>query len=315
MDLRQFMLDMINTERTDRGLSPVLLGDNEAAQEHAEEMMAVGYLSHWNIKGEKPFMRYARAGGFNYSAENVSGVDYYVQPCRTTFCVRDPFELLEESMQGLMDSAGHRRNILDPWHTHVNLGIAYNGRVDSVSQQFENKYVKRFFELPHFEDKNNLVFAGEMSEGWEFRSARLQYDPELKDLTIGQLGATYCSMSGYPLAAFRRPPGRNAFYSTDNTIVQYAVCTDPYRVEPARPAPTNGSPKDVIRTIAYTDVQIPWITAKTWIVGGEDFEVRVDVEEILRINGPGIYSVLIWAENQNDDAVVVSEYPVAFNWN
>ena len=28
MELRQFMLEMINTERTDRGLSPVLLGDN-----------------------------------------------------------------------------------------------------------------------------------------------------------------------------------------------------------------------------------------------------------------------------------------------
>lgn len=315
VELRQFMLDMINKERVNRGIPPVLLGDNEAAQAHAEDMMNIGFLSHWNTKGEKPFIRFHQAGGFNYSAENASAVSYYVEPCQTVFCVRDPFELLSETMDGLMDSAGHRDNILDPWHTHVNLGIAYNGRIDSVSQQFENRYVKRYFEPPRFDKNGILIFAGELVEGWNFRSVRLNYDPPLANLTKGQLATTYCSMSGYPLAAFRRPPGRNAFYSGDTTITKYAICTDPYKVDPGRTAPRKGFPKDANRTISYTDVLIPWITADTWIVGGEDFEMRADVSHLLRVNGPGIYSVLIWAENKDDQAVIISEYPIIYYGN
>lgn len=78
--LVQYMLDLINDDRLEHGLQPVTLGTNPAAQQHAEEMLSEGYLSHWGLDGLKPYMRYTLAGGFNYEAENVSGPPYYSDP-------------------------------------------------------------------------------------------------------------------------------------------------------------------------------------------------------------------------------------------
>lgn len=40
-----------------------------------------------------------------------------------------------------MNSAGHRRNILDPWHTHVSLGIACKPYACALVQEFQGDYV------------------------------------------------------------------------------------------------------------------------------------------------------------------------------
>ena len=54
-DLKNHMLELINGDRQANGLDLVTLGDNPAAQEHAEEMSANGYLSHWGMDGMKPY--------------------------------------------------------------------------------------------------------------------------------------------------------------------------------------------------------------------------------------------------------------------
>ena len=41
------MLQVINAERTKSGLNPVVLGDNNAAQLHAEAALENCFSSHW----------------------------------------------------------------------------------------------------------------------------------------------------------------------------------------------------------------------------------------------------------------------------
>ena len=51
-------------------------------------------------------------------------------------------------MDGLMNSPGHRRNILDKWHKKVNIGLAWDSYNSYVGiQHFEGGYVE-FDELP-----------------------------------------------------------------------------------------------------------------------------------------------------------------------
>ena len=52
---RAFLLGLLNADRAAFGRSPVELGSNPAAQEHAEEMLEHGYLSHWDFDGMKPW--------------------------------------------------------------------------------------------------------------------------------------------------------------------------------------------------------------------------------------------------------------------
>ena len=48
-----------------------------------------------------------------------------------------------------MDSPGHRRNLLDPAHTELNVGIAYNRYNTVMAQHFASDYVKLLPEAGH----------------------------------------------------------------------------------------------------------------------------------------------------------------------
>ena len=73
------MLELINAERARAGLNPVILGDNIAAQLHAEAALENCFSSHWGVDGLKPYMRYSLAGGYQSNGENGSGLDYCIK--------------------------------------------------------------------------------------------------------------------------------------------------------------------------------------------------------------------------------------------
>ncbi len=126
---QNYMLQLINDERSQAGVGSVRLDPlaSQAAKEHAQDMLANGFFSHWNMSGRKPTRRYNLLGGFNSLAENI-------------FFHHGPLgswqELVEYEMETLMDSAGHRKTILNSSKTHVGIGFAASGRNFYGSQEF-----------------------------------------------------------------------------------------------------------------------------------------------------------------------------------
>ena len=116
----EYLMGLINKSRREHGLSPVTLGDNESAQKHAESMLQHSFAGHWGLDGLTPIMRYTLAGGVNYARENTSGVTNV--KWGPHFAKRDWKESLRMAHNGLMNSSGHRKNILDTWHRKVSLG-------------------------------------------------------------------------------------------------------------------------------------------------------------------------------------------------
>lgn len=47
----------------------------------------------------------------------------------------------------------HRHNILNKYHTHVSIGIAYDNTYFAIVQNFENNYIK--FDKPFLQEDNN----------------------------------------------------------------------------------------------------------------------------------------------------------------
>ena len=140
INAREYALKLINEARTAVNLNEVVLDDNPAAQSHAEDLRVNCVSGHWGTDGMKPYMRYTLAGGEQYSAENVSGIDY---------CPDDPERYkaksitaeIDEAMNGLLSSPGHVRNILDPHHHKVNIGLAYQRPNLWLVQLFVGDYV------------------------------------------------------------------------------------------------------------------------------------------------------------------------------
>jgi uncharacterized protein YkwD len=124
-DLEAGMLVLLNDERRAHGLRP-LQADPEAAEvarAHARDMFARGYFSHITPEGEDPFDRMRRSRlRFLAAGENLA-------LART----------LPMAHQGLMNSPGHRANILRASFGRVGIGIADGGRYGlMVTQNFRN---------------------------------------------------------------------------------------------------------------------------------------------------------------------------------
>lgn len=109
----QQMLRMVNKERTKAGVKPLVFNAKlrDLSRDYSRDMFARGYFSHYNPEGESPFMRMENYGiSFLAAGENLA-----LAP--TT----------ELAMQGLMDSPGHRANILSENFGRVGIGIMDGG--------------------------------------------------------------------------------------------------------------------------------------------------------------------------------------------
>lgn len=136
--LEWYMLELINDEREKVGAAPLAmeLNLNAAAEDHSEWMLAVDTFSHTGEGGSNPGARMADAG-FDFSggyswAENIAG--------RT---ISSPAGYEDEVLglhTQLMNSTGHRTNLLNPALDFIGIGIEigeYNGRIWAmVTQNF-----------------------------------------------------------------------------------------------------------------------------------------------------------------------------------
>ena len=207
-DTKLYMLELINSERTRAGVPPVTLGDNIAAQLHAESSLANCFSGHWGADGLKPYMRYSLAGGYQTNGENGSGSDYCIRASDRYLALSNIEAEIREMMEGWMNSPGHRRNILGKWHRKVNIGLAWD-RYNMVGyQHFEGGFVQ-YDQLPQIMN-GNLSISGSALNGLRFSrkeelGLQIYYDPPPHSLTRGQVSRTYCYDSGLQIAALRYP--------------------------------------------------------------------------------------------------------------
>jgi len=107
------LLDLVNEERAQRGIG-VLISDDRLvviARSHSEEMFKLKYFSHESPVSGSPFDR-LKAAGITYSraGENLA----YAQS-------------ISVAHRALMDSPGHRENILRPEFTRIGIGVINAG--------------------------------------------------------------------------------------------------------------------------------------------------------------------------------------------
>ena len=124
-DLEKQMLDLVNQERQAAGLN-TLAADPEltqVARQHSTDMFARGYFAHDTPEGLSPFDRMNKSGvRFLTAGENLA-----LAPT------------LPLAHTGLMNSPGHRANILRPQFGRVGIGVMDGGmRGLMISQEFRN---------------------------------------------------------------------------------------------------------------------------------------------------------------------------------
>lgn len=216
--LQQYMVELINADRRGQGLGEVAWDNTAAAagQDHAQEMAAFGYLSHLNLEGHAPDYRYTRAGGLNSVRENV----YEHSSSRAPHSADEWRDLVRQAEAALMNSPGHRANILDPTHTHVGIGIAYDATSSrlSIAQEFSGHYVG-LDSLPLTAAVGaRLTISGRILSGSN-PLLNMAYEPAPTPKTIAELNASGSFSS--PAESYATTPlavGADGRFSTPVTL-------------------------------------------------------------------------------------------------
>lgn len=119
------MLELVNEERAKEGLSP-LKADPEltqVARAHSRDMFARGYFAHENPDGQDPFDRMKAANvKFMVAGENLALA-----------------QTLRIAHTNLMNSPGHRANIMNPAFGRLGIGVLDGGFYGlMISQEFRD---------------------------------------------------------------------------------------------------------------------------------------------------------------------------------
>lgn len=187
------MLALVNADRAAQGLQPVGWDATAAlaGQQHSEEMAEFGYMSHWNMDGYGPEVRYSRAGGLDIAQENVYRLVHQWEDGRGA-PIDDWEQVVRDAQAALMNSPGHRANILAPEHTHLGVGIAYNAATGNVaiSQEFVNRYVTLEPLPKRAQPGDRLVVRGTLLPGSGDPLVNIAYQPFPQPLTLDQLNKT-----------------------------------------------------------------------------------------------------------------------------
>lgn len=141
---RQQLLNQVNAERAAAGLSELKLDELacSVANEHARDMAKNEFLSHWGSDGRKPFHRYGLAGGTAAVQENCSAASD-IESVSPTHVLNDLRDMHQSMLDEVPPKDGHRKTILDPYHTHVGFGVALNSR----SLRLDELYLARYIQL------------------------------------------------------------------------------------------------------------------------------------------------------------------------
>lgn len=124
-DLEQTLLQLVNMERAKQHAKPLLPDTplQDIARLHAADMFVRGYFSHDTPEGMDPFERMDRAGIHYLAAgENLAHSPTIIK-----------------AHDGLMQSPGHRANILNPRFARIGIAVLDGGEKGlMVVQEFKN---------------------------------------------------------------------------------------------------------------------------------------------------------------------------------
>lgn len=210
-DAKQYMISLINRDRKSAGLKEVTSDEiaERAGNLHSDEMAKLGYLSHWDRLGRKPDQRYCSVGGTGFVMENghieFSGFSSNGEGegGGGEFTLDADARVSRKTIEGIEagfineqpPNDGHRRNILDPDHTKVGIGLSIAKKGDSLRvacvQEFVHDYGKVEISAQSVNVGESFVVKGSLDPGLTLQSVDLFRDEFPQPMTLKELDETH----------------------------------------------------------------------------------------------------------------------------
>jgi uncharacterized protein YkwD len=286
--LREEFLRLINRDRKQFGLAPVQLEPfaSSVADAYCRQQIRNRTSGHFTIDGQAPYMRYSFAGGNDAVSENAAAWS-----ANYSFSDRALYEMTRRSQDAMMSEVpphdGHRRAILDPYATHVGIGLAWERGEFRMTQEFIRRYVDWMRPLPRTASSSDHVScSGRPLPGYVVEAITVHHEPLPQPISV----VTANAITSYSLPDDRRQylPRLRKFIRRLNDGA----------IEEVREMYTNGSRGD----FPVTDDQT--------------FGFSVPFPQ-----GPGTYTVVVWVRKQgghepiaaSNISIRVDDSPVSYS--
>ena len=157
LKLKLAQLEIINKSRKKYGVGPVKLDilASRVANRISKEAAENNFIGHWNLSGEKPYHRYAFAGGYDHVTENTYGEwssDYYDSaPSNIAALMKNGHG---KFMAERSPNDGHKQTVINKPHNFVGIGFNITGK----QFRYYELFIDRYFE---YRDIPTEVKAGE----------------------------------------------------------------------------------------------------------------------------------------------------------
>ena len=145
------LLHHINESREKYQVPPVKLDilASRVANRMSRESCDNDFFGHWNMAGEKPYHRYAFAGGTDHVSENASAL-ITTSPISSSF--DNLVRLMKRSHDGFMQEKapndGHKQTVIGPFHNYVGIGTA----TCANGYRYYEEYIDRYLQFSPFRD-------------------------------------------------------------------------------------------------------------------------------------------------------------------
>src|SRR5581483_3597438 len=216
--LREEVLRLINRDRKQVGLQPVQLDPfaSSVADDYCRAQIRNGTNGHFTIDGIAPYMRYSFAGGNDGMSENAAAWS-----ANYGFSDRALYGMVRRSEDAMMREVspndGHRHAILDPYATHVGIGLAWEHGEFRLTQEFIRRYVDWIRPLPRKASlTDHILCSGRPRSGYEVDAITVHHEPMPQPMAA----VTANAIDSYGLPASRRqysPRLRFGQYYDDGT--------------------------------------------------------------------------------------------------
>jgi uncharacterized protein YkwD len=143
LELKLEQLDIINSSRRRFGAKPVKLDilASRVANKICREAAGNEYIGHWNLAGEKPYQRYAFAGGYDHVSENAYAEwsKEYLEnaPDEIAFMMRNGHKTF---MEERAPNDGHKQTVIAKDHNFVGIGYYLTGKQFRYYEEFIDRY-------------------------------------------------------------------------------------------------------------------------------------------------------------------------------
>ena len=145
LKLKLAQVDIINNSRKKFKARPVKLDilASRVANKMCIEAAENDFTGHWNLIGEKPYHRYAFAGGFDHVSENAFG-----EWTTGSFSVSSSTiaSMMKKGHSSFMaektSNNGHKKTIIEKYHNFAGIGLYLSSNQFRYYEEFIDRYLE-----------------------------------------------------------------------------------------------------------------------------------------------------------------------------